>query len=153
MGERIIDYALLDDQGMIQIKLEGFDYNFHLFRQADNIVLKNQETGVSFYCHQSRNGLVVNGKTIALQSRRPSRTSGDQDGASELTTPMPGKIIKLYVKKGDSVEKGAKLFSMEAMKMEHTITASVDAEIKDVHFAEGDQVEAGVYVVELEEKS
>ena len=39
------------------------------------------------------------------------------------------------------------------MKMEHTITAPFHGEIKNVFFGEGQQVEAGVLVVELEEKS
>ena len=153
MGEKVIDYALGEENGVIQIHLEGFQYYFPLFPQKDYIVLKNQETGMTFYCHQSPHGLTINGKLIALSSRRPSRGSSDSDLADDLTTPMPGKIIKLYVKNGDQVEKGAKLFSMEAMKMEHTITAPFHGEIKNVFFGEGQQVEAGVHVVELEEKS
>jgi biotin carboxyl carrier protein len=153
LGENAIEYSLNSDSDVVTIGLNGFDYQFHLFKQADNIVLKNMETGLSFYCHQSKNGLVINGKTIDLRSRRPVRSSSEQDDGNELTTPMPGKIIKLYVQEGNAVEKGAKLYSMEAMKMEHTITAPFDATIKKVHFQEGDQVEAKVFVVELEEKS
>ena len=40
MGEKVIDYALGEENGVIQIHLEGFQYYFHLFPQKDYIVLK-----------------------------------------------------------------------------------------------------------------
>lgn len=62
---------------------------------------------------------------------------------------MPGTLIKLNVKKGDKVKKGTPLFILEAMKMEHTIRATVDSVVKEVRAKEGAIVEAHVTIVEL----
>ncbi len=64
-----------------------------------------------------------------------------------LTAPMPGKIVAVLIKKGDTVEKGAPLLIMEAMKMEHTIAAPAAGIVEDVLYAVGDQVADGVQLL------
>ena len=56
--------------------------------------------------------------------------------------PMPGKVIELRVNEGDAVEAGQVLLIMEAMKMEHSVTAPSDGVVEHVHVAAGDQVDA-----------
>jgi 3-methylcrotonyl-CoA carboxylase alpha subunit len=60
-----------------------------------------------------------------------------------LTAPMPGKIVAVVVKNGQEVKKGEALLIMEAMKMEHTISAPHDGVVEDVLYAVGDQVTEG----------
>ncbi|MHA2329796.1 MAG: biotin/lipoyl-containing protein [Candidatus Hodarchaeales archaeon] len=67
-----------------------------------------------------------------------------------LTSPMPGRIVKILVKPGDNVTKGQDLLIIEAMKMENKIVAPYDGTIKMVYFPEGDQVEANVLLIDLE---
>jgi 3-methylcrotonyl-CoA carboxylase alpha subunit len=75
----------------------------------------------------------------------------DLDAASgSLHAPMPGRIIQVMAKAGDQVKKGAPLLILEAMKMEHTITAPADGVVKAMHFAAGDQVLEGAELVTLE---
>jgi 3-methylcrotonyl-CoA carboxylase alpha subunit len=64
-----------------------------------------------------------------------------------LTAPMPGKIVAVLTAKGKSVEKGAPLLIMEAMKMEHTIAAPVDGTVEDLLYAVGDQVAEGAQLL------
>ncbi|MEO1576241.1 MAG: biotin/lipoyl-containing protein, partial [Pseudomonadota bacterium] len=64
--------------------------------------------------------------------------------------PMPGRIVKVLVAAGASVEKGQPLLVMEGMKMELTITAAQAGTVKEVRCAVGDQVEADVPLVELD---
>jgi len=66
-----------------------------------------------------------------------------------LTAPMPGRIIAVLVKDGDKVARGAPLIVMEAMKMEHTITAPADSVVEKVLCATGDQVKEGVELLVL----
>jgi 3-methylcrotonyl-CoA carboxylase alpha subunit len=64
-----------------------------------------------------------------------------------LTAPMPGKIVAVLAEKGKSVEKGAPLLIMEAMKMEHTIAAPADGMVEDLLYAVGDQVAEGAQLL------
>lgn len=64
-----------------------------------------------------------------------------------LTAPMPGKIVALLVDKGQSVEKGAPLLIMEAMKMEHTIAAPSNGTVEELLYAVGDQVNDGAQLL------
>ncbi|MCV6903118.1 MAG: acetyl/propionyl/methylcrotonyl-CoA carboxylase subunit alpha [Achromobacter xylosoxidans] len=74
-------------------------------------------------------------------------TQGDHGGG--LTAPMPGKIISIAVKAGDSVAKGQPLLVMEAMKMEHTISAPADGKVEELFYAVGDQVTEGAELVAI----
>ena len=67
-----------------------------------------------------------------------------------LKAPMPGKVIALLAEAGASVEKGAPLLVLEAMKMEHTISAPARGKVKAFKFAPGDQVVDGVDLVDFE---
>ena len=67
-----------------------------------------------------------------------------------MRAPLPGKIIDLRVKAGDSVSKGQPLLVLEAMKMEHTLVAPADGTIKSVRYGLGEQVPEGAELVEFE---
>ena len=68
-----------------------------------------------------------------------------------LFAPMPGKVIKINVEKGDKVSRGKVLLVVEAMKMENNIIASQDAIVDKVAVNVGDMVDADVQLVVLEE--
>src|SRR5690606_10310204 len=72
------------------------------------------------------------------------------DEGGRLTAPMPGKVIALLVQPGERVRKGQPLLVMEAMKMEHTITAPADGQVGRLHYGLGDQVPEGEELVSLE---
>lgn len=67
-----------------------------------------------------------------------------------VISPLPGTILQIAVKPGDSVQKGDKLFVMEAMKMENNIQAERDGFVKAVLVAVGDNVLQGDVIIELE---
>jgi 3-methylcrotonyl-CoA carboxylase alpha subunit len=66
-----------------------------------------------------------------------------------LSAPMPGKIIRRLVAAGARVERGQPLLVLEAMKMEHTITAPGDGSVRALHYDEGDQVEEGAILLDF----
>ncbi|MBL8258198.1 MAG: acetyl/propionyl/methylcrotonyl-CoA carboxylase subunit alpha [Candidatus Competibacteraceae bacterium] len=80
---------------------------------------------------------------------------GGEGGGSEggLLAPMPGNVIALLVEAGATVKKGAPLLILEAMKMEHTLTAPADGTVKSFHFAVGDPVSDGAELIEFEPAS
>ena len=71
----------------------------------------------------------------------------DLEEGSKVTAPLPGKIVQVLVEPGSEVKKGETLLILEAMKMEHTITAPRDALIEDVPFTTGEQVTEGTELV------
>ncbi|MEO1552843.1 MAG: biotin/lipoyl-containing protein, partial [Pseudomonadota bacterium] len=72
-------------------------------------------------------------------------------GGDAVKAPMPGKVIAVHVKPGDTVEKGAVMAVMEAMKMEHSLTAPRDGVVATVETSVGAQVPEGEILVALEE--
>jgi len=73
-----------------------------------------------------------------------------EDVEGGLRAPMPGKVVTLIAEPGVVVEKGAPLLVLEAMKMEHTITAPRKGKLVSFHVAAGDQVADGAELVEFE---
>ena len=86
--------------------------------------------------------------TLAYQDPLAHAGEAEADGG-RLTAPMPGKIVALLTEKGATVEKGAPLLIMEAMKMEHTITAPANGTVEDLLYGVGDQVTEGVQLLAL----
>ena len=62
---------------------------------------------------------------------------------------MPGSVVSVLVNIGDVVKKGQPLIIMEAMKMEHTITATLDGVVEAIYFAAKEQVKEGAELVAL----
>ena len=67
--------------------------------------------------------------------------------AGGYSAPMPGKVLDVRVRAGDAVSRGQALLTMEAMKMEHLVTASADGVVTEVRVAPGQQVDAGLVLV------
>ena len=76
---------------------------------------------------------------------------GALDPGGSLHSPLPGSVVRVAVETGEEVAAGQPLVVLEAMKMEHTISAPHDGRIADVCVAEGEQVEGGRVLVVLEE--
>jgi biotin carboxyl carrier protein len=71
--------------------------------------------------------------------------SGDAGGV--VTSPMPGKVVKVLVKEGDAVEPGRPLVVVEAMKMENELSAEIAGTVQKVYVQPGDAVEGGARLV------
>jgi 3-methylcrotonyl-CoA carboxylase alpha subunit len=74
-------------------------------------------------------------------------------GAGVVEAPMPGLVKAVFAVAGQVVTAGQRLAILEAMKMEHTLTAARDGVVAEVLVAEGQQVEAGAAIVRLEEEA
>ncbi|PKP00359.1 MAG: acetyl-CoA carboxylase biotin carboxyl carrier protein subunit [Bacteroidetes bacterium HGW-Bacteroidetes-8] len=64
-----------------------------------------------------------------------------------ITSPLPGVILEVVVKEGDSVKRGQKLLVLEAMKMENVIESSVDGKIVALKVNKGDSVLEGAPLI------
>ncbi|SFV09314.1 acetyl/propionyl/methylcrotonyl-CoA carboxylase subunit alpha [Pseudoduganella namucuonensis] len=90
------------------------------------------------------------GRHTALAHTDPLAHAGEAEAeAGALTAPMPGKIVAILVAAGATVAKGAPLLVMEAMKMEHTISATHDGVVEKLLYEVGDQVTDGAQLLTL----
>ena len=110
--------------------------------------------GRSFKARAVRDGsqwhVFCNGGYRRLALKAELQTPEDAAAAGSLAAPMPGKVIQVMVEAGARVKKGQPLLILEAMKMEHTITAPADGVVKEINFAAGEQVLEGAELVTLE---
>lgn len=83
---------------------------------------------------------------------RSTAESTTLKGIPTISSPMPGKIVKILVREGDRVRKGQGLVIVEAMKMENEIRSPSAAIVKKVNFQEGNLVDTADPIVELELK-
>jgi 3-methylcrotonyl-CoA carboxylase alpha subunit len=68
-----------------------------------------------------------------------------------VRAPMPGRIVRLLVQPGSQVKANQTILILEAMKIEHLVSAPRDGVVETVRFQEGDQVEQGAALIELED--
>ena len=93
------------------------------------------------------------GASLAFEWQNLMAHAADAEHEGRLTAPMPGKVIAVLVETGASVEKGAPLLVMEAMKMEHTIVAPSTGKVGEILFGVGDQVADGAQLLIMEASS
>jgi len=86
----------------------------------------------------------IDSKKASRGSRRPKAR---QD--SDVTTPMPGRIVAINVAIGDNVEAGATVLTVEAMKMENQVLAPVAGEVTAIHVQQGDTVNPDECLIEI----
>jgi 3-methylcrotonyl-CoA carboxylase alpha subunit len=82
-----------------------------------------------------------------LAARGTGASRGLHDG--DIEAPMPGKVTAVEVSKGDKVVEGQRLLTLEAMKMEHALTAPFDGTVAELHAAPGAQVTEGTLLVKV----
>jgi acetyl-CoA/propionyl-CoA carboxylase biotin carboxyl carrier protein len=88
--------------------------------------------------------LAGGGRTAMVEEVReaPVRPDDEHSGDAELTSPMPGSVVAVGVEDGQSVAAGTVVVTVEAMKMEHALSAPVDGDV-ELLVAVGDQVKVG----------
>ena len=85
---------------------------------------------------------------FALGSRGTGTSHGIHDG--EIEAPMPGKVTAVEVSPGETVVKGQRLLTLEAMKMEHALIAPFDGTVAELNAKTGSQVTEGTILVKVE---
>ena len=96
--------------------------------------------------------------TIRLRIEMPREHGGLEKSGNAIEAPLHGVVSQLHVALGDTVQKGAPVMQMEAMKLIHTLRAQVAGRIEQIRCNVGDTVPAGAILMEItpseiEEKS
>ena len=161
------DLILRHDSDDIAVKVHYRDHGYVMDMPDGSAIIASAEHDQGGAIHASLNNvrkratvlrddnrltIFRDGRTDRLEIFDPLAAAGAAEGTGGgLTAPMPGKIIAVMAKAGQAVTAGDKLVVMEAMKMEHTISAPVTGTVKEVFFDVGDQVEDGAELIAIKE--
>jgi 3-methylcrotonyl-CoA carboxylase alpha subunit len=133
------------------LELNGHSVSVSVFEQKDNAFVLLTDTGKivgRVYQQDDIFEVVADGEQVRFYWVDPvGAASHAEHVEADLSAPMPGKIVAVLVKNGETVSKGAALITMEAMKMEHTIVALADGVVDEVLFNVGDQVTEGTQLL------
>jgi acetyl/propionyl-CoA carboxylase alpha subunit len=141
VGDDHLDVAVLagpDDQGRLHLEIDGRD-------EPAVVTVLDQADPTEVWVHTV-------GATVRLEVVPATRhaDAAELAGGAALVSPMPGAVLHVGVTVGERVAAGQTLVVVEAMKMEHPLLAPGAGTIAAVHVAEGDAVDAGTPLIELE---
>ncbi|MDO5570089.1 MAG: biotin/lipoyl-containing protein [Bacteroidales bacterium] len=162
IGKRIAQLELVSKEGnKVKLTIDGKEYDFDIV-MTENGVCSILHNGKSFNAELIRQELgkrykvnthfssfdveVVDNQAKYLRTRKKEEEAQD----NKISSPMPGKIVKILVKEGDYVKAGDNVLIIEAMKMQSNFKVSSDCTIKEVLVAEGDAVSGDQVLIKLD---
>jgi biotin carboxyl carrier protein len=149
------------------VSCDGKTVRAHL-EEIEGTPLQILRVGDAVYrVHAKRSGargtydISVAGHRLAVEAldertraiRELSGASAKPAGPANVIAPMPGLIVRINVKEGDTVRAGMGLVVMEAMKMENELRAPANGVVKRIVVTPGNAVEKGALVLELEREA
>lgn len=155
-----------DEETALEVERHGSSYRVRLGDRwvtadlvaAGGVYSLRLEDGRQFSLVHHREGtttqITIGASRLDIEIVNPlalRRKSGDDHlGASGvIKAPMPGRIARVLVEKGASVQRGVGLLVLEAMKMENEIQAPVDGTVEEIFVKPGDTVEGGAGLVHI----
>ena len=158
------DAEMLVGRDGVVVELEGAPVNLGRPTVEDGAIKLASPSGHPFIAR--RDGNVVSiaregqslSAAIRLRIEMPREQGGLEKSGNVIEAPLHGVVSQLHVALGDTVEKGAPVMQMEAMKLIHTLRAQVAGRIEQIRCNVGDTVPAGAILIEItpsevEEKS
>ncbi|WP_439185062.1 biotin/lipoyl-containing protein [Carboxylicivirga taeanensis] len=131
------------------IKVESDTYSILLNGQSINMEMIEGDSLNEYKVNTINSYYEIEVIDAATRYRNASKSSLDEAGTT-ISTPMPGKIVKIPVKEGDTVEKGQTVIIVSAMKMESEYKSAIDGVVKHIYVTEGDAVEGNQPLIEIE---
>jgi biotin carboxyl carrier protein len=121
---------------------------FDAARRSHEVLVRSGQTGAAT--------VIVDGATVPIRvidprTRRTGSGTADAaaDGPARVTAPMPGKVVRVLVRPGDTVAARQGLVVVEAMKMENELRAPRAGTVRDVQARVGTSVEAGALLLTI----
>jgi len=127
MEVRVMDFGL----DTVRLEVNGVQRTFRVTVDGDHLFVHS----------------VLGSVLVEALARFPEHEAEVVPGAA--LAPMPGKVLKVWVREGQEVRAGDRLVTLEAMKMEHGLTAPLDGTVAQVFVQEGALVEAGARLVHV----
>lgn len=138
VGGRTTEADIRDLEGGFNVMLDGRVVDLLMEGAPPDVGVVTR--GMRFYA-----------KVESDRMRAASEALGSRAGAGEglVTSPMPGRVLKVLVAEGDAIKAGMPLVVVEAMKMENELAASRDGTVAKVYVTPGATVESGAKLVEV----
>lgn len=152
-GDVRFEVAARSGPGGLEVSVDGRTFRPDVSQIAPGrFRLRQDERGETFDC--VRDGETIHlfwrGAAYALTEEGAARRTAQRHASNSLTSPMPGKVIKVNVEPGQHVARGEEILVIEAMKMENAVRAPRDGRVLSVAARVGESVSPGVVLVELE---
>ncbi|MGI8786826.1 MAG: biotin/lipoyl-containing protein [Pyrinomonadaceae bacterium] len=127
--------------------------NIYLLKHENKIyqifVAPNEKTSEPFIASVGNYNYEIK-LTDPKRLRGTDAGKGQTEGASEIKTAMPGKVVRVLVEAGAEIKQGDGVIIVEAMKMQNEMKSPKDGIIKEIRFAEGATVNAGDVLAVIE---
>jgi propionyl-CoA carboxylase alpha chain len=142
--------------GRLTLRVEGTELADVVLHAARADLVDLEAEGVRRRYRVTRDGSAVDvdsplGHSALRELERFPATAAEEAPGS-LTSPMHGAVLRVNAAPGDSIERGAVVMVLEAMKMEHEIIAPATGTVADLRVGEGEQVEAGAVLAVIDEE-
>lgn len=122
---------IMVEKGVYSLLIDGKSYNIELIEGENS---KNYIINTLFRSFKAE---IIDAETRYMNSRK---SGDDDDGGRVITSPMPGKVVKILVNVGDEVKEGTTVIIVEAMKMQSEYKVKKDRVIKEIKVKEGEAV-------------
>lgn len=163
VGERTAEIELVSkEDNIVVIKIDNIEYELDYLMAENglcsiiyngksyNAEVKRLENGKNYIVNTNFNSFPVNiidQQEKYLRNRKKDDTDESQD---RIYSAMPGKVVKVLVKEGDSVTSGQSVIVIEAMKMQSEYKVRKDCVIKKIFVAEGETIDGNQTLISLE---
>jgi propionyl-CoA carboxylase alpha chain len=139
-GDITVDYTL--GRYGLKTELDGVSLVEH---SADRVMLDDNKIRRTFAVSRYGSQVFVDSALGPVRLERAPRfvDPTEEVAAGSLLAPMPGSVVRVAVAQGDTVTAGQPILWLEAMKMEHTVTAPADGVVAELNVVAGQQVEVG----------
>ncbi|MFZ1290009.1 MAG: biotin/lipoyl-containing protein [Melioribacteraceae bacterium] len=138
--------------------INGSDYAVEIINIEDNIA-EVEVNGTSYQVEVDKQiqktktpklvrSVIAPSTDFAKSEQRTAKPS-EAKGAGHIKSPLPGVILNIHVREGDVVKVGDKLITLEAMKMENSVTADKEGKVVKINVRQGDSVMEGDVLVEI----
>ena len=147
-----LDVEIISKSGKdITFRLSGQLHTFSLKKNDHGKILVADSSGISSTVYSAQDNLYdcIYGQ-FKIQAVKKTSIESQSENEKTLTSPLPGKVIKVCVALGDKVREGDEIVRIEAMKMEHRICAQMNGTLKSIKVKEGDTVSDGEHLGEID---
>ncbi len=134
----------------VEIDQKTTHVHFHDASGSGMVEIDGRGVRADVMLHPEGVTVFVDGTDHSFGLSDPVHSGSDAASGDVVLAPMPGAVKNVTARPGQRVAGGDPLVILEAMKMEHTLTAPRDGTIADVSVIEGDQVEDGAVLITLE---